>query len=158
MADSKSPVLHTPANSPVALNRLKQITNDACTFTLEKVEAYDHSRCEAWNSQIINHILRALISESTPSTPSEPTSSTQPTWKFAVTSTIIQHLAPRRAGGSEGGAVLVDGKTEARSNVGRRGMHCASGAYWNNERDGQWSHKYQAKGMDVVINVIWIGI
>jgi hypothetical protein len=63
--------------------------------------------------------------------------------------------------------------------VGRRGMHSACGAYWNNERDGMWSFKYETKGkivvkesfikigsgltfrfigMDVVISVIWIAV
>lgn len=45
--------------------------------------------------------------------------------------------------------------------VGRRGMHSASGAYWNNERDGMWSHKYEGgegKGMDVVVSVMWIAV
>ena len=45
--------------------------------------------------------------------------------------------------------------------VGRRGMHSASGAYWNNEKDGMWSHKYEGgegKGMDIVISVMWIAV
>ncbi len=39
-------------------------------------------------------------------------------------------------------------------------MHSATGAYWNNERDGMWSYKYEeeGKGFDVVISVIWISI
>jgi hypothetical protein len=47
------------------------------------------------------------------------------------------------------------------SKVGRRGMHSASGAYWNNERDGMWSYKYEGgegKGMDIVVSVMWIGV
>ena len=38
-------------------------------------------------------------------------------------------------------------------------MHSASGAFWNNERDGMWSCKYdggELKGMDIVISVMWI--
>lgn len=45
--------------------------------------------------------------------------------------------------------------------AGRRGMHSASGAYWNNEKDGMWSFKYEAaeaKGLDVVVGVIWIWV
>jgi dynein light chain Tctex-type 1 len=45
--------------------------------------------------------------------------------------------------------------------VGRRGMHSATGAYWNNEKDGMWSFKYEeaaGRGMDVVVSVIWIAI
>ena len=44
---------------------------------------------------------------------------------------------------------------------GRRGMHSATGAYWNNETDGMWSYKWeggQGKGMDVVISVIWVAV
>lgn len=40
-------------------------------------------------------------------------------------------------------------------------MHSASGAYWNNEKDGMWSHKYEggeSKGMDVVVSVMWIAV
>ena len=73
-------------------------------------------------------------------------------YKFAVNSTIVQHLSDPRPGGE-------NGSPQEKSNVGRRGMHSASGAYWNNERDGMWSHKYEAsesKGMDIVISVMWI--
>ena len=38
-------------------------------------------------------------------------------------------------------------------------MHAASGAYWNNEKDGMWSFKYEAaegKGLDVVVGVVWV--
>ena len=48
-----------------------------------------------------------------------------------------------------------------KKSVGRRGMHSASGAYWNNERDGMWSFKYEGgegKGMDIVVSVMWIGV
>ena len=43
----------------------------------------------------------------------------------------------------------------------RRGMHSATGAYWNTEKDGMWSYKYEAgetKGFDVVICVIWMAV
>lgn len=173
MSDTKSPNLTQSASTgPVSTHRLKQIANDACTLALEKVETYEHSRTEAWNTQIINHILRALISESstptstpttgpssTPGTPSSPPpqSTTTTPWKFAVNSTIIQHLAPKSS--STGGGQLVDGKNSSTTpGAGRRGMHSACGAYWNNERDGMWSYKYETKGMDVVISVIWIAV
>ena len=44
---------------------------------------------------------------------------------------------------------------------GKRGMHSASGAYWNNERDGMWSCKWDAeggRGFDVVVSVVWISV
>lgn len=60
----------------------------------------------------------------------------------------------------EGGAdgAVVGGE---KKKVGRRGMHSASGAYWNNERDGMWSYKFEGgeeKGMDIVVSVMWIGV
>lgn len=90
-------------------------------------------------------------------------------WKFAVNSTIIQHLSdPHHSSTTEGGDVndektikLEDGEEVKSSKVGRRGMHSASGAYWNNERDGMWSYKYEGgegKGMDIVVSVMWIGV
>jgi hypothetical protein len=51
--------------------------------------------------------------------------------------------------------------TDGKPHVGRRGMHSASGAYWNEETDGMWSYKYEggdAKGMDVVIMLIWVSL
>jgi dynein light chain Tctex-type 1 len=63
-----------------------------------------------------------------------------------VNSTIIQYVEP-----SEDGVI----------NQGKRGMHSASAAYWNDEKDGMWSYKYdgaEKKGMDVVITVMWIAI
>ena len=102
-------------------------------------------------------MLKSLISESLP-TPSSP-----PTHKFAITSTIIQHLADPNASTnpsttSENGDAVV--KKEG-GKAGRRGMHSATGAYWNESRDGMWSFKWEggeATGMDVVISVLWIGI
>ncbi len=40
-------------------------------------------------------------------------------------------------------------------------MHSAAAAYWDAEKDGMWSFKYEAaesKGLDVVVGVIWISI
>lgn len=51
--------------------------------------------------------------------------------------------------------------TDGKPHVGRRGMHSATGAYWNEKTDGMWSFKYEggeSKGLDVVISVIWISI
>jgi hypothetical protein len=90
-------------------------------------------------------------------------------YKFAVNSTIIQHLSDPRGHTTEdekevkqeAGADGEDGVKSTSSKVGRRGMHSASGAYWNNERDGMWSYKYEggeSKGMDIVVSVMWIGV
>jgi len=64
--------------------------------------------------------------------------STTPSYKFAVSATIIQNGLP--------------GTT-------KRGMNSSIGAFWNSETDGMWSFKYAAGeevGLDVVINVIWM--
>jgi hypothetical protein len=52
-------------------------------------------------------------------------------------------------------------RTDGKPHVGRRGMHSATGAYWNEKTDGMWSFKYEggeSKALDVVISVIWISI
>ncbi|OTA84632.1 hypothetical protein M434DRAFT_400383 [Hypoxylon sp. CO27-5] len=156
------------SNAPINTTRLKQIAMDACQSAIGNAEFYEHSKVEGWNATIINSILRAVISESTPS------GSPNPAHKFVVNSTIVQHLVPTSAlnkpkGGSEakadnpristsdGNATATDGKPH----VGRRGMHSATQAFWNEKTDGMWSFKYdggEGKGMDVVISVIWIGI
>jgi hypothetical protein len=120
---------------------------------------------DSWATQ--NSILKALISESTPAGAS-------PSHKFVVNSTIVQHLVPtssmnKAKGGSDakteeprittsdGGATATDGKPH----VGRRGMHSATQAFWNEKTDGMWSFKYdggEGKGMDVVISIIWVTV
>ncbi|KAK8053769.1 Tctex-1 [Apiospora saccharicola] len=159
----------TPTNIPVGATRLRQIATDACQSAIGGAEYYEHARVEHWNSSIINSILKSLISEATPS------GSQGPAHKFIVNSTIVQHLVPtsslnRPKGGSDnkgeepristsdgGGATATDGKPH----VGRRGMHSATQAFWNEKTDGMWSFKYdggESKGMDVVISVIWVAV
>ncbi|XXH03489.1 GTPase regulator Nrf1 [Hypoxylon texense] len=148
-------------------------SNAACQSAIGSAEFYEHPKVEGWNAAIINSVLRALISEATPS------GSQAPAHKFVVNSTIIQHLVPTSAlnkpkGGSEAksdnpsistsdggdvasGATATDGKPH----VGRRGMHSATQAFWSEKTDGMWSFKYdggESKGMDIVISVIWIGL
>lgn len=124
------------------------------------------------NLNLQNSILKSLISESS------PTGGT-PSFKYAVNSTIIQHLVPTSAlkskatQESSGASTSDDAKittsdvkteatgTDGKPHVGRRGMHSATGAYWNEKTDGMWSFKYEggeSKGLDVVISVIWISI
>lgn len=119
-----------------------------------------------------------MISESTPD------KAAAPAYKFAVTSTIVQHLVPtsqlnkaqgtststgtstteepkEAAAASSGEPASTATATDGKPHVGRRGMHSASGAYWNEETDGMWSYKYEggdAKGMDVVIMLIWVSL
>lgn len=120
-------------------------------------------------------MLRAVISESTPDKASAPA------FKFAINSTIVQHLVPTSqlnksqgtstgtstgeeaasSSNPESATTATPTATDGKPHVGRRGMHSATGAYWNEETDGMWSYKYdggEAKGMDVVIMLIWIAI
>ena len=148
------------AVQPISEIRLKQICNDACDNALSTSQSYDHSQTQSWNSSIINTILKSLISESTTS---------DGPYKFAVNSTIIQHVSEPQDSSDDAGAGDPVEEKEAgvslgavsEKKAGRRGMHSASGAYWNNDRDGMWSHKYEGgegKGMDIVISIMWIGV
>ncbi|KAI1850229.1 hypothetical protein JX265_002125 [Neoarthrinium moseri] len=157
------------SSQPISSTRLRQIAADACQSAIGSSDFYEHSKVEGWNSSIINSILKAVISESTPS------NSQGPAHKFVVNSTIVQHLVPTSAlnkpkGGtdtkhdephistSDGGAATG---TDGKPHVGRRGMHSATQAFWNEKSDGMWSFKYdggEGKGMDVVISVIWISV
>ncbi|KAG9234367.1 Tctex-1 [Amylocarpus encephaloides] len=161
------------ATPPISFTRLKQIASDACQSALGGAEYYDHGKTETWNTTIINSILKSLISESSPAGGS-------PAYKYAVNSTIIQHLVPTSAlskakanqentlaQGSEVAKISTsDSKTEAtgtngKPHVGRRGMHSATGAYWDEKTDGMWSFKYEGgenKGLDIVVSVIWISL
>ena len=150
----------TNNSQPLNTTRLTQIATDACTSALSTATCYQHDSTAAWNNAIINAILQALISETSAHEPSETTADGG-RYKFAVNSTIIQHLSDPRSAGSEAD-VEGEGAAEVRQkSVGRRGMHSASGAYWNNERDGMWSFKYEggeSKGMDIVVSIMWIGV
>ncbi|KAM3420884.1 hypothetical protein BST61_g4119 [Cercospora zeina] len=144
------------SNCPIPTTRLRQICSDACSSTISTTTSYEHSQTQAWNNAIIGSILQQLISESQkPEEKGQP-----PKYKFIVNTTIIQHLSDPRGGGSaEEGAVAVAG--EGTKKVGRRGMHSASGAFWNNEKDGMWSYKYEGgegKGMDIVASVMWVAV
>ncbi|KAL3424315.1 dynein light chain [Phlyctema vagabunda] len=160
----------TPITPPISVTRLKQIANDACHSALGSAEFYEHSKTETWNTTIINSMLKAIISESSPP-------GGTPQYKYAINSTIIQHLVPTSALNkpkpiatptepAEAGESAGDVKSEAtgtdgKPHVGRRGMHSATGAFWNEKTDGMWGYKYEGgenKGLDVVISLIWISI
>ncbi|CAK7568189.1 MAG: hypothetical protein SEPTF4163_006173 [Sporothrix epigloea] len=132
------------SNAPIGATRLKQIAED-------------------------NSILKALIAEST------TTTNGTPTYKFAVNSTIVQHLVPTSrlnksrgtdtAGADEAAAEAAKSTsapatgTDGKPHVGRRGMHSAQAAYWNEKTDGMWTYKYEggeSKGFDIIIMVLWI--
>jgi hypothetical protein len=48
--------------------------------------------------------------------------------------------------------------TDGKPHVGRRGLHSATGAFWDSAKDGMWTFKYdgEAKGLDIIIMLIWI--
>ncbi|KAL8631340.1 hypothetical protein Q9189_002939 [Teloschistes chrysophthalmus] len=160
------------SGQPIPTYRLEEIATSACDTAFQFVDIYDHSRTETWNNNIIvirtlplisfwtqssysqNPILKSLIAES--STPTQT-----PQYKYAVTSTIIQHTTPPRLQPPLSDAADTNGGDPLASPVGRRGMHSASGAYWNTEKDGMWNWKYtrsEQKGFDVVLSIIWISI
>lgn len=131
---------------PVSTDELERITKEACENAIGDSPSYDPKLVGDWNGKIINSILHTLISQTTPpkSEDSPSSADTASPYKFICNSTIIQHPA------SVPGAPAP-----------RRGMHNASAAYWNSERDGSWSYKYDAaaeKGLEVVVLVTWIAL
>ena len=123
----------------------------ACEMALSGVTTYTHTDTEKWNTTIINSILGALVQETTHKPPAGSSAPAQPQFKYVVNSTIIQHAASASSASVE----------DVKKPNGRRGMHAASGAYWNNEKDGMWSFKYpgaDSKGLDVVVGIIWVWV
>ncbi len=61
------------------------------------------------------------------------------------------------AAGAEAPAAATG--TDGKPHVGRRGMHSAQAAYWNEKTDGMWTYKYEGgegNGMDIIVMVLWI--
>lgn len=116
----------------------------ACEAALLDVKAYDHPKTESWNTKIINTILAQLVGETSKPSESSDEEPEAPRYKFVVNSTIVQHR-----------------NAFSDSPNSRRGMHSAAGAFWNNEKDGMWSFKYDAgdsKGLDVVVGIVWVWV
>ncbi|KAK5712506.1 hypothetical protein LTS12_027902 [Elasticomyces elasticus] len=140
MAEEKSP------SSPMPIEELNKVATEACDNTFTDVEEYDHTKVGDWNSEIINAILKSLISATAPSNPSTPAP-----YRFTVNSTIVQqgHVDKTAAADSHSG------------NTGKRGLHSAAGAFWDVNRDGMWTFKYpgaEVKGLDVVVSVTWFAV
>ncbi|KAF1839181.1 Tctex-1 [Decorospora gaudefroyi] len=130
--------------TPLPTQELQEIAQNACEQAIGSAEAYDHAKVGDWNSEIIQTILKTLIQKTSPASDStgEPS---QPAYKYIANSTVIQHI----------------GSPSEPEKHGRRGMHSAVGAFWNNEKDGTYSYKWEAaesKGMDIVITITWIAI
>ena len=95
-----------------------------------------------------------------------PQGTSAPTYKFAINSTIVQHVVPNsqlnKSTGTSTSTEAEDAKTSdtKKGQAGRRGMHSATGGYWNEKTDGMWSFKFdgEARGLDVVIMLIWIAV
>lgn len=103
-------------------------------------------------------MLKAVMSEATPQ------GATNPTYKFAINSTIVQHVVPTsqlsKATGTSSPPPTEEKPPAKKGPAGRRGMHSATGGFWNEKTDGMWSYKFDGedKGLDVVIMLIWIAV
>ncbi|KAH6613784.1 Tctex-1 [Chaetomium sp. MPI-SDFR-AT-0129] len=144
-------------NAPIALKRLEQIATDVCNSVLESAEFYEHPKTTQWNETIINKMLKEVMTEATPE------GATSPAYKFAINSTIVQHVVPTSQLNKPAAPAAEDGSASSsakKGQAGRRGMHSATGGYWNEKTDGMWSFKWDgdAKGLDVVLMVIWIAV
>jgi hypothetical protein len=135
----------TPFPCSCSSRDTKILAVQACDAVLQDVDGYDHEKVDQWSSQIINTVLKSLISATTAASSSTTDDASTLQYRFNVTCTIIQQGLT----GSEKGPA-----------AGRRGMHSASGAYWDVKRDGMWTFKYPAgeeKGLDLVLSVVWFG-
>ncbi|KKK24876.1 hypothetical protein P175DRAFT_0498980 [Aspergillus ochraceoroseus IBT 24754] len=138
--------VETLPTSPVPIADLTKIATEACDSALGAADGYEHTQVGAWNSEIINTILKALITATAPSTPSA-----SPPYRFTVNSTIVQQGLIDKSSAADGAA----------ANAGKRGMHSASGAFWDVNRDGMWTFKYpgaEERGLDVVVSVTWFAL
>ncbi|OGE47785.1 hypothetical protein PENARI_c037G08455 [Penicillium arizonense] len=133
------------AASPIPIPDLTKITTEACAEALKNSKGYEHDAVGTWNSEIINTVLKALISATAPE------ASKPPPYRFTVNSTIVQQGVIDETAAAEG----------ALSNAGKRGMHSASGAFWDVNKDGMWTFKYEGaedRGLDVVVCVTWFSV
>lgn len=96
-----------------------------------------------------NNIVASLVKATSPPAPADDKPSaapnSNPPFRFFVNSVLIQ----------QGLADPDDARIE---HAGVRGMHAASGAYWDVSRDGTWSFKYPGaaeKGLDAVLTISW---
>lgn len=109
-------------------------------------------------------MLKAVMAEATPQ------GTASPTYKFAINSTIVQHVVPTsqlsKSTGTSTSPAAEEGSSSSapapakKGQAGRRGMHSATGGFWNEKTDGMWSFKFDGedKGLDVVVMLIWIAV
>ncbi|KAK2737763.1 hypothetical protein FQN57_007411 [Myotisia sp. PD_48] len=134
--------------SPVPREQLTTIATQVCDTVFDGVTQYDHDKVAEWNSRVINTVLKSLIDAVTPSGETDnkvdsAIDASKPTYRFSVTSTLIQQD--------------FSNKDDSTPPLGRRGMHCASGAFWDSQHDGMWTYKYNGedKGLELVLNIAW---
>ncbi|EER45300.1 dynein light chain [Histoplasma capsulatum H143] len=130
-------------NLPIPIADLTEIATDVCAHSNDWLYKY--------LSLTIHSLLQSLIEATTPDHPdddAETDNPQPPPYRFNVNCTIIQQ------------GVTAPDTPESREKVGKRGMHSASGAYWDVSRDGMWTFKYpnaEDKGLDLVLNIVWFG-
>jgi len=112
------------------------------------------------HDQLQQKMLKAVMAEATPQ------GTASPTYKFAINSTIVQHVVPTsqlsKSTGTSTSPAAEEGSSAPakKGQAGRRGMHSATGGFWNEKTDGMWSFKFDGedKGLDVVLMLIWIAV
>ncbi|OQE17242.1 hypothetical protein PENSTE_c021G08967 [Penicillium steckii] len=137
---------NTAPPSPLPIPELTKITTEACDSALKDATEYQHDKVSEWNSSIINTVLKALISATAP-----PDTKTPAPYRFTVNSTIVQQGMIDKTAAADG----------TQTNAGKRGMHSASGAFWDVNRDGMWTFKFpgaEERGLDVVVSVTWFAM
>ena len=103
------------------------------------------------NAPFQNEVLQNLVSETSKDHKPSP-------YKFHVSSTIIQHTPSTHPSPGPAESRSKEVASSGLSN-GRRGMHSAAGAFWDDKKDGMWSYKYEGnaqQGFDVVVSVVWV--
>ncbi|KAL2884803.1 Dynein light chain Tctex-type [Ceratocystis lukuohia] len=155
-----SDVVATTKKAPIAVSRLTEIATMACEKAIGNAKCYDHPKTAEWNNTIINTILETCIEETKAMKKGK-----NPRYKFVCNSSIVQHTAPSEDDDdddddeTEEGAELKE--KEYKSSGGRRGMHSATAAYWDDAQDGMWSFKYDgaaSKGLDIIIMLVWVHV
>ncbi|KAI9749162.1 MAG: hypothetical protein M1815_002719 [Lichina confinis] len=89
VVNTSSSTLSTTAPSPLPGSRLSEIAAEACEEALAGVTRYEHSKCEGWNGDIIQRILKRVVDEAPKNK-----------HKYAINSTIVQHVAPNNPSSS----------------------------------------------------------
>jgi len=97
-----------------------------------------------------------------------PQPGTNQAYKFAINSCIIQqHIPTSKSTSTSTGTSTAAAEKEAPAATpakkgpgGRRGMHSATGGFWNEKTDGMWSFKFDSKDkdLDIVIMLVWMGV